>query len=213
MVVIPPKPVQWIISEEWKGETAFILGGGPSVKQLNLELLQGRRVVALNSSYLTYPKADILFFGDARWWNHQRQKNRVALDAFAGRIVTCSGAVRGHRLLGLRRINPPPGFAEERHAVASQQTNMQGAMNMCAHLGVSRIVLLGADMGRAPDGSSHHHDPHPWPNAEGNVCWDRQMDQLKLIAAPLAERKIEVINCSLASRIDWWPKQPLEGII
>jgi hypothetical protein len=213
MVVMFPKPVQWIINREWQSQTAFIVGGGPSVKQQNLELLRDKNVIAINSSYLAVPWSQFLFFGDARWYNEERRKRAATIDAYAGRIVTCSAVVRGPRLLGLWRVNPPPGFAEQPTHVASQRTNLQGAMNMAAHLGCNRLVLLGADMGRAPDGVSHHHDPHPWPNAPGNADWDLQMQQLRLIAEPLQKREIEVINTSAMSRIDWWPKQTLEQAI
>jgi hypothetical protein len=206
-----PKPAQWIVTPEWKAQTAYIVGGGPSVKQQNLELLRGRNVIALNSSYSACPFAQFLFFGDARWYLEHRRKE--AFNSFAGRIVTCSQTVRGPKLLGLFRTNPPPGFDERPTHVASQRTNLQGAMNLAAHLGVKRIVLLGADMRRAEDGSSHHHEPHPWPNAPGNGCWDLQMEQLSLIIDPLAQRGIEVINTSLVSRLDWWTKLTLEQAI
>lgn len=208
MVVIPPKPIQWTVPKEWQGETAYIVGGGTSVKQQNLELLRGRRVIAVNSSYLAVPWADFLFFGDARWYNDQRRKPQ--LEKFAGRIVTCSAAVRGPRLLGLTRVNPPPGYADLPTHVVSQRTSTQGAMNLAGHLGAIRLVLLGVDMGRAEDGSSHHHEPHPWKHTPGNGCWDQQMEHLRLIAEPLRSRGIEVVSVSPISRIDWWPKQTLE---
>lgn len=206
-----PKPAQWTVTPEWSGQTAYIVAGGTSVKQQNLELLRGRNVIVLNSSYLACPWAQFLFFGDARWYLEHR-RNPV-FNSFAGRVVTCSGTVRGPKLLGLFRTNPPPGFDERTTHVASQRTNLQGAMNFAAHLGVKRIVILGADMGRASDGSSHHHEPHPWPNAPGNGCWDLQMEQLSMIVDPLAKRGIDVINTSPISRIDWWTKLTLEQAI
>ena len=213
MVVMFPKPTPFMVGPEWQSETAFIVGGGPSVKQQNLELLRGRKVIAINASYRALPFADFLFFGDARWYNEERRVRAPLLDAFQGRVVTCSSVVRGPKLLGLHRVNPPPGLAEDRYSVSSQRTNLQGAMNMAAHLAVKRIVILGADMGRATDGASHYHEPHPWPNAPGNADWDMQMEQLRLIAAPLAKRGIEVVNTSAVSRINWWPKQTLEEVI
>lgn len=211
MVTLTPKPTPWSVPKEWQGETAYIVAGGPSVKQQNLELLRGRRVIVVNSSYLAVPFADILFFGDARWYNEHRRQQTI--NSFKGRVVTCSAAVRGPNILGLTRVNPPPGFCEEPTKVASQRTNLQGAMNLAAHLGINRIVLLGADMGRAEDGTTHHHDAHPWKNAPGNACWDMQMEHLALIVEPLKARGIEVINTSSVSRIPWWPKKTLEEVV
>ncbi len=206
-----PKPTPWKVEPEWQGKTAYIIGGGTSVKEQNLELLRGKNVIVINSSYLSVPWAQYLFFGDARWYNEQRRKFR--LGKFQGRIVTCSAPVRGPNLLGLARINPPPGLTDDPTKVVSQRTSLQGGMGLARHLAVSRIVLLGADMKRADDGATHHHEPHPWPLPSGNSSWDLQMEHLRMIAEPLKERGIEVINTSLISRIDWWPKMTLEEAI
>lgn len=204
------KPL-WMVPEEWKGETCFIIAGGPSVAKQNLAALAGRRVIAVNSSYECAPFADILFFADNRWWEEHYQ--REGIKNFAGRLVTCSNAATEYepfKLLRLRRDAPPPGFAVAKNAVASQWTSTQGAMNLAAHLGVSRIVLLGLDLTRDPRGASHHHTPHIWPNKPGNTTWDHQMKYLAMIVEPLRERGIEVLNTSPVSRAPWWPKVSLE---
>jgi len=212
----------WIVGPEWKGQVAYIIGGGPSVLQQDLSLLRGRRVIVVNSSYETYPSADILFFADSRWW--QAHMKRPALAAFKGRMVTCNANVGDdrNRLLRLRRVMPNldpkhgpfgPGYAEKRDSIVSNRTSLQGAMNLAGHLGVARIVLLGADMQRAEDGTTHHHSPHQWKNKPGNETWDLQLEQLRLIVRPLYERRIQVINASPRSRLDFWPRMTLEKAI
>lgn len=213
----------WKIEPEWRGETVFIIAGGSSVLQQNLSLLVGRRVVVVNSSYEIYPAADILFFGDRRWYYDHF--TRPAFIAFQGRKVTCCAADRPRPkpgLLRLKRATPArdlktgaygPGFAHDPSTVVSNRTNLQGAMNMTAHLGVARIVLLGADMCRGEGGRSHHHIPHKWSNKPGNATWDIQLPQLELIAEPLAQLGIEVLNTSSISRIDWWPRTNLEDAV
>lgn len=213
----------WTITPEWKGETAFIIAGGPSVLQQDLTRLAGRRVVVVNSSYESYPAADILFFGDRRWYfDHYKRPEFVA---FKGQKVTCCAADTPRPIPGvlrLKRSTPVrdsktgiygPGFAHDPSTVVSNRTNLQGAMNMAAHLGVARMVLLGADMCRGEGGRSHHHAPHKWTNKPGNGTWDIQIPQLRLIAEPLQQLGIEVINTSPISRIDWWPKLNLEDAV
>ena len=197
----------WRMAPEWAGETAFIVAGGTSVLDQDLSLLRGRRIIVVNSSYEAVPFADILFFGDASWW--ETHCRRAALIAFAGRIVTVSARAIGQRLLRLRRQVPPPGLSRDPSCVVSERTSLQGAINLAVHLGVKRIVLLGADMRRADDGRSHHHSPHPRPNKPGNLTWDIQMAQLRLSVDPLRELGVEVINTSPISRIDWWPRAEL----
>jgi hypothetical protein len=209
----------WKIARAWQDQTAFIIGGGPSLKNENVESLRGRNVIAVNSAYEAVPFAPYLFFADSRWYEVHRDK----LASFPGRIVTVSQRFpEARHLLRLSRrvpnTNPKggplgPGLAPEPTAVAVNRTSLQGAMNMAYHLGVNRIVLCGADMGRDPvTGETHHHSPHPWKNKPGNLTWDIQMEQLGLIVAPLRERGIAVINTSMHSRIpdSWgWPKVPL----
>ena len=206
-----PKPTPWKVEPEWAGQTAYIVGGGTSVKELDLSVLQGRNVIVINSSYQTCPWAQFLFFGDARWFNHQRRTFK--LQSYKGRVVTCSDPVRGPNILGLKRINPPPGLTDDPTSVVSQRTSCHGAQNMAWHLRAKRQVLIGIDMKRAEDGTTHHHEPHPWPLPKGNSSWDQQMQHLQLIAEPLRQRDVEVINVSPISRIDWWPKMTLAEAI
>lgn len=190
----------WTVPREWPDETAFIVAGGPSVSGIDLSLLKGRRVIVVNSSFTAVPFADFLFFADARWWLEYGARTK----GFGGRIVTVAKALGDKRLLRLHKVKPPPGLTSKPSHVAMQRTSLHGAMNLAFHLGVNRIVLLGADMRAAKDGRTHHHKPHKWRVKP--TAWTKQMQDLRMIAAPLAEKGVEVINCSAVSRIDWWPK-------
>jgi hypothetical protein len=192
---------------EWAGDTAYIIAGGPSVQHEDLSVLKGRRVIVVNSSYEAHPEADVCFFGDVRWWEEHR--HRQPMIRFKGRLFTASQQASGYRLNKLRRVYPPPGLADQPDALATQRTSLHGAMNLAVHFGVKRIVLIGADMGRGPGGQTHHHGPHKWSNKPGNETWDIQMAQFITIVDPLELREIEVLNTSMKSRIDWWPKKPL----
>lgn len=203
--------MKWNVEKEWLGETAFVICGGTSVENEDLSQLKGRRVVVVNSSYEKYPDADILFFGDERWFNHHK-KNLVD---FKGRIATISAKASGKdtRLLLLKKRTPPPGLASEPGVVVMERTSLQGAINLLVHLGVKKIVLIGADMKRAADGRSHHHTPHPWQNKPGDRSWDLQMKQLHQLVDPLKALEIEVINTSPITRINWWPKKSLSEVL
>lgn len=198
--------VHWHVAPEWAGETCFIVGGGVSVATQPIERLRGRKVIALNSSYLTVPFADILLFADSRWWRVHMEQHRPDLDAFAGRIAGCSQHVDDPRVWRLRRTRPP-GLAVERDAVVMQWTVMAAAINLAVHLGVARIVTLGLD-GKETEGRSHHHEPHPWPQRPG--CWANQRADLASLVEPLAERGITLRNASPGSALDLWPVYQLK---
>mgnify|MGYP001617909464 CR=1 FL=1 len=60
----------WRVEEEWRGQTAAILGGGPSLTLGQCETVRvaGCRVIAVNNAYELAPWADILYFADRHWW-------------------------------------------------------------------------------------------------------------------------------------------------
>ncbi len=81
----------WTVTPEWQGETAFLICGGPSVLDQNIDLLRGRKVMVVNSSCYRIPWADILFFGDERWGREYSE----AVDAFRGRVVSAIATSAG----------------------------------------------------------------------------------------------------------------------
>jgi hypothetical protein len=188
------EPAFWSVLREWPGETVFIVGGGPSVLAVDLEALRGQRVIAINSSVYKLPWADILYFGDWRWWNEPN--NRAAVASFAGRVVTTSRLVAEDKKVLVCRAAKPPGLAREHDSLMQKFTSLTAATNLAAHLvgPGGTIVWLGADGRFAPDGRSHHHQPHRWPHRAG--CYDKQHADLVTIVPSLRTLKIAAFNAS-----------------
>jgi hypothetical protein len=183
----------WLVPREWAGETVFIVGGGPSVLQQDLEALRGRRVIVINSSVYAVPWADFLYFGDWRWWNES--ENKAAIASFAGRVVTTSRMVSDKKVLVCRKAKPP-GLALAHDSLMQKWTSLTAATNLAAHLigPGGTIVWLGADGRHAADGRTHHHKPHRWPYKPG--CYDKQHADLVTIVPSLCERRIAAFNAS-----------------
>lgn len=182
----------WSVPREWPGETVFIVGGGPSVLGQDLEALRGRRVIAINSSVYAVSWADILYFGDWRWWNEP--DNRAAAASFAGRVITTSRLVSDRKVLVCRKTNPP-GLALEHNSLMQKWTSLTAATNLAAHMvgPGGAIVWLGAD-GKIADGRTHHHKPHRWPHKPG--CYEKQKADLVTIIPSLQRLKIAAYNAS-----------------
>jgi len=192
----------WTCNEEWIGDTAWIIGGGWSLRGVDLTPLQARKTIAINSSIFAAPWASFLFFGDRRWY----AEHRKALADMKCRIVTNSPSVREPGLLFMNKVKAPPGISDDRSTLAMLWTSIGPSMNLAAHLGCKRIVLLGADLTAAPDGTTHHHKPHPWPL---NPKWRAmQLESLGYCVKPLEKRGIEVINANPESAVPFWPKRP-----
>lgn len=201
----------WTITPDWKGEDAFIVAGGTSVTQEMVDSIKGRHTIVVNSSYVRALWADILFFGDERWWTREVALSESKIGAFKGIIATTSKAAKGARLHRLKRIKPPPGISNQPGAVVMERTSLQAAMNIAYHRQASRIILLGADNRDGDNGRIHHHAEYPW--ARHHKTWDVKAEQLQLAADPLERAGITVINCSKDSALDWWPYRPLADVL
>ena len=183
----------WKVTQEWPGQMAFIVAGGPSVLDVNLELLRGRNVIAINSSVYAVPWAQFLYFGDYRWF--AEPNNRATVASFTGRIITTSKLVRDRNVLICRRVNPP-GLAVERDSLTQHWTSLTAATNLATHLVGSggTIIWLGADGCYRADGRTHHHEPHPWVRKNG--CFDKQYADLITIVPSLQKLNIAAFNAS-----------------
>ncbi|WP_018516477.1 hypothetical protein [Rhizobium leguminosarum] len=191
----------WTAPRCWEGETVFVLASGPSVNSLDLSLLTGRRVIAVKSSWLTYPAADVLFFADGRWW----QDPALRPKAFDGLIVSSAKEISDPRVKLMHKVEPGD-LSEKPDTVALRRTSTTGAINLAVHFGASRIVLLGVD-GKVADGGTRHCHGRPWPWPLKAGCFDDQAAEYRQIAPSAARLGVEIVNGNPDSAIDVWPKR------
>lgn len=202
----------WRVEQKiWSGQTAYIVGGGPSLLSQNLELLRGQNIIVINSSYLRFLDAAFCVFSDTRWFLEHRvpQPGReLSLKDFKGKIVSCSTAATGPPMLWRMHRKNLPGLAEDPSYLMVRNTTLTAAQNLAVHLGVVKMVLLGIDQKVGEDGRSHHHAPHKWrPTPD---CYKRQQVDLPSIAEGLRKLGIECVNASPGSALTIWPLVNLE---
>jgi hypothetical protein len=148
----------WGIPPLWHGETAFVLGGGPTLTQTMADAVADRHAIAINSTCLIAPRAEILFFNDHSWF----ERHQEIVTNWAGLAVTTnrhSKVAAPDRLLRVegedRKDFPALGSKTIRRGASSGHL----AVSLAIALGAVRIVLLGFDM-RHVHGRSHHHDDY-----------------------------------------------------
>jgi hypothetical protein len=149
----------WTVPRLWDGETAYLVAGGPSLREMDLRPLEGRKVVAINDSYQLCPWAPVLYFCDRRWLDWH--ENRPAFPAFRGIKVTLDEDVLRRRddIKGVKNTGTT-GLELRPWGVRTGRNSGYQAINLAVHFGVKRIVLLGYDM-RVVNGRTHWHDGHP----------------------------------------------------
>jgi hypothetical protein len=188
----------------WKDQTAYIIGGGPSLLTQDLTLLHGKNVIVINSSYQVFPAAQFLVFSDMRWWiDHLK-----ALKSFKGKIISTSCAASGLANLFHMQRKSSLGLAEDVGQLMVKNTTLTAAINLAVHHSVNKIVLLGIDQKLGADGRTHHHEPHRWKQQAN--CYLRQQRDLPPIAEALKVRNIECVNASPGSALTIWPLVNLE---
>ncbi len=194
-----------------------MVASGPSRLTQNIERLEGRRVIAVNSSCFDVPFADYVFSGDGRWLNLWRTE---LIRDWSQRVVTVSRAANWPGIKRLARLNPPAkgrggagvvGISADPRSLVCRRTSMQGAINLAVLHGATRVVLLGADGGPGPDGATHAHAPHPWGQKRG--CWDDQLKDLVTAVKPLRKLGVEVLNASPESYWKIWPRTTLDEVL
>lgn len=203
----------WRVPAEWAGETAFILGGGESLKGFDAERLRGQgRVVAINEAGLTLcPWADVLFFADGlnRWlgWNQGR------LPLFrGGRIVTRAKVPASiaelHGLHVLKHLPAPAAALSRRPEAVAGFCGGSSAINLAFLFGARRIVLLGFDMA-----GGNFHDRHKLPNARPDFFRSQFIPALERMAPELAAEGCRVINATPETALDCFEKMDLEEVL
>jgi hypothetical protein len=192
----------WKIPREWAGRTAAVLASGPSMSAQAADKVHQRRLatVVVNNTFALAPWADILYAADSSWWNHTSGAR-----SFDGLKVSCEEVPGILRLRNAGRI----GYTDEPDCVHTYGNSGAQAIQIAAKAGASRILLLGFDMQ-----GTHWHGSHPLPlrNSSQQLMrdWCEQMAQL---ATALAQRSIQVLNCTPGSALTCFPMASLERVL
>lgn len=212
----------WSVPPMWRGETVFCVASGPSLRDMNLSRLKGRRVLVVNDNYLRCSWADLLYFCDHKWWvwHSTKPEFRGQFAAFKGLKVTMDRRVHdadpsikwvadggwneGQSLVGLdTRLT---------HLRNGRNSGYQ-ALHLAVHLGAKRIVLLGYDMKFGTGGACHWFGEHVDEMGQERktapttiAAWAKNFETL---VEPLAERGVEVLNATPGSAIACFPRTSL----
>lgn len=189
----------WIAEPMWRGETVAILCSGPSLKQQDIDLVRGRcRVIAINDTYRLAPWADILYACDSRWWDCNPQ----ALN-FAG-LKICLDDCTTYPVVRIMKRSGHTGFDDDPGTLRTGSNSGYQATHLAAHLGATRIILLGADMRSIGRGRSHFFGDHA-PPLRNDSPYEAFVQNFRTLAPELVKRGISVVNCTPGSALDCFP--------
>jgi len=218
----------------WAGETAVLLGAGPSLTMEQVDIVQaahaaGRaRCIAVNDTYLVAPWADAQYAADAHWhrWHTEgiakpmlgltAEMVRGRWAAFAGQkctIENSGGTVADpavHMLRNKTFPNHSMGLSTDPQALVTGRNSGFQALNLSILAGVKRVILLGFD-GQPAGAASHFNGGHPRPTPDAAYALYRAaMVEAK---AAIAAAGVDVLNCSPGSAITAFPMVVLEDAL
>jgi hypothetical protein len=219
----------------WLGQTAVIIGGGPSLTLEQVERVRGAhaagevRCIAVNDAYLWAPWADVQYAADSHWhkWHTQGiEKRALGLSAdqvrdmwagFQGQkctIENSSGNVQDDAVHMLRNRNFPyhgVGLSMDPCTLVTGRNSGFQSLNLAVLAGAKEIILLGFDGQEGKDGKSHFFGNHPRPTPSAAYPLYRQA--MSAAENDLIAAGVTVLNCSPGSAIDSFKKIAIEDVL
>lgn len=194
----------WIPEPIFQDETVFVIGGGPSVTQSDVDRLKGRKVIVVNSSHLKAPWADILFFMDNRWY----EKKQDVVKNWP-KIVATTNEIAARKDMKISYIVPDkrPGFFES--ALRRGGSSGHNAVALAIACKAKRVVLLGFDM-RVVNGRTHHHDDY---KEEFTARYHGFMTGFKGWNADALKVGVEILNATPDSELKEFPFVRLDDVL
>jgi len=204
-------PPGWEVPRLWPGATCFVIGGGPSLRGVDLSPLHDRRVLGVNEAFKLGSWVDVMCYGDCRYGT----QNLKELAEFGGlKITTCkTNSDPPPGIHYLNRMKRPHGISMKPAAVFWNMSSGGCAINIAVLLGSRRIVLLGFDMGHSEDSdgkrTSHWHDAYPDHGPRHNP-YPKFLVPFASIKRDLDRQNIQCFNACPDSAIEELPKITVE---
>jgi len=190
----------------WKGETVFIIGGGPSLKELDFNRLKSKRTIAINKAFFSHPTADMLYWTDSRVYSWYK----TDIDKFKGHKYTTKPYGNVTQSVKVLKNTGKSGLEFDPSGIRHGNNSGHAAINIAYHTGAKRIVLLGFDMKNTAGGVSHFHDGYPIKSTRNDTYAKSMIPEFFFIADALEKKGVKVINACPNSELKIFPRMSID---
>ena len=189
----------------FNGETVYIIGGGPSLKNFDFRRLRGCKTIAINKAITFLPNADVLYWTDSRFYTWY--KNEV--DNYNGLKFTIKAGSQYTSDIQILKKGKSYGIEKDSETLAHGNNSGYASINLAYHLGAKRIILLGFDM--ANDGKdTHFHDGYPTKSTGDQIYRDKFLPGFTQLKSELDPEGVTVLNASVYSQLTTFTKITIE---
>lgn len=184
---------------DFKSATVVCIASGPSLNERDCNLVEqsGLQSIAVNSSWRLAPFADVLYAGDARWWDANYHQINCESERW-----TCSLSAYERFYNNLHHFRVP----EKAHQTG-WNSGMR-AIELAAFLGASKIILLGYDC--SVKNGVHWHGLHKNTNNPGPDNCAKWHKQFARVGQRMKSLGVDVVNCSRYTELRSFPVKRLE---
>lgn len=192
---------------------------GPSLTEAVAETVAARaddcRLVVVNDAYMRLPSADVLYAGDARWWDLRGPTCEFSGERWSVHEVKLTdklaiAARYGVRLVAGSRQIDAPGFSLDPRRIHYGNSSGFQAINLAIHFGAKRILLVGFDM-RTPGPGELRHFNGEYPDPSMNCAKYEHFLPAFVAAARTLPPTIRIVNCTPRSALRCFPMGDLEA--
>lgn len=222
---LPPNPIPM----DWRGKTAVVISGGPSltlsqIRHVGIARANDRcRVIAVNDAMYPAWFADIGYAADRQWWqSHQGVQGFPGLKVMAGTVTQRDAGfddIHPITMTGRLHYDPAPG------CLRSGGNSGYQSVHIAANLGAREIWLVAFDYTDDPEERmrveddqlrNHWFGKHPGTMDKSSNC-QNALNNFRLLSTNLEQHGVKLINASLKTKITWLPRRDIseltQGII
>ena len=207
---------EWKPEPIWKGQDAFIIGGGTSLRRFNWDLLIGERTIGCNQAFrLGEEICDIAIFGDFKFIVDPRDKqprvcNYEPMSRFKNPVVTNDAKARVRKEPWILWM-PREHHGLHKHALGWNGNTGAAAINLALILGAVNVYLLGFDMHLDGDGKPNWHK-EPLIDKPKQELYSRMITAFAHVCKDLRDKfpGCQIVNVTDDSNLNMFPKVSVE---
>lgn len=210
------------VDRDWRHDTVVLVGSGYSLTDEDAEYIQAKRVwriLAVSDAYKKFRWVDMLYSTDAKWWRFHYENllnwdvNRHFL------FVTCSFPAdslmrsRAYTRDAVFELEgkDKPGLSKDKRVLHYGMTSGFAALNLAVLTGTKRIILVGFDYNKGPNGESHFFGDHP-AKIYTPFPYALAVKKFEEVTGELKEMGVEVYRTNLGSALTMFPYQDLRSL-